>query len=698
MRDHRTRLSALGVVLLLLLAGCVGEPSERDDEVEQPEPTVGQNSPWVQDLWVYNQIQTVTADGEVVDLTEHILAGLTTPDSSEPMPDGATFHVYDSLAPTVTSAGILRSDLSVVAGVIETENVRALAALATPLPDAVASVGLDDAVELDLTFLGDLLAPGDPLVAELLFIQTRPDADEPVLGDIALLSERLANGRAFSLGTPTDAGMRMLPLTGVLGQAVAGSTRMSLPGKNEIPFPNPYGPMADLFCPKIVLGPKEALKCLEDYFDSMIDLANDANKFLKCNLGPCEDPPPGNEPDDLCIGLDCPTPSVRSDPHLLSFDGKYLSMQGVGEYVLTRGDGIEVQMRTTAVGAHRTASAVTMVAVQIGADRAVIGVDDDTARTGVWINDVLVDYDVANGYQQSQHGEFLVTQTAWQVLLEASDGSKFYLRRGLTNLLDLTIKLSDQATDLAGLLGDNDGDPGNDWRARDGSVVAADAKGRMLYTGFSDSWRVTQGESILRYGVGEDTQTFTDMSYPEQILTLADLEPAVRAQAEQLCRLAGVTNAVLLEQCTLDYALTGEIAFVLSAQQVEYDFAAYAAHVAARDLGGGEQGPEATESAWALTPASAGAPEAEVFVHVCPSGGIEHTVWGGTTGVYTADSSICTAAVHAGLLTIERGGTVEVVRLPGLDDYGPSSTQHGITAREWQRAWPESFRVDGEIR
>src|SRR5690606_37863867 len=144
----------------------------------------------------------------------------------------------------------------------------------------------------------------------------------------------------------------------------------------------------------------------------------------------------------------------------------------------------------------------------------------------------------------------------------------FYIRRGLSNWLDFSLKLSHQTTGLTGLLGDNDGDSRNDWRARDGSVLNTDATGREIYAEFSDTWRVTDEESILRYQPGENTGTFTDESYPEQIVTLADLETSTRTRAERLCRLAGVSDDVLLAQCTLDYALTGDIAFVLSAQYV----------------------------------------------------------------------------------------------------------------------------------
>lgn len=56
-------------------------------------------------------------------------------------------------------------------------------------------------------------------------------------------------------------------------------------------------------------------------------------------------------------------------------------------------------------------------------------------------------------------------------------------------------------------------------------------------------------------------------------------------------------------------------------------------------------------------------------------------VWG--SGPYTADSDICTAARHAGLLTGD-GGEVLVVKEPGLDAY-EGSTQNGVTSGRWGR-------------
>lgn len=71
----------------------------------------------------------------------------------------------------------------------------------------------------------------------------------------------------------------------------------------------------------------------------------------------------------------------------------------------------------------------------------------------------------------------------------------------------------------------------------------------------------------------------------------------------------------------------------------------------------------------------------------CPPNGKEHAVWG--SDIYTADSSICTAAVHAGLFSLEDGGTVTIEYRPGRLTYG-STTRNGIksnTFGEYSRSF-----------
>jgi LCCL domain-containing protein len=71
----------------------------------------------------------------------------------------------------------------------------------------------------------------------------------------------------------------------------------------------------------------------------------------------------------------------------------------------------------------------------------------------------------------------------------------------------------------------------------------------------------------------------------------------------------------------------------------------------------------------------------------CPPNGAVDTVWG--TDVYTDDSSICTAAVHAGLITFERGGPVVFEIVDGRQAY-PGSERNGVTTSDYG-PWSGSF-------
>src|SRR5450432_633198 len=61
---------------------------------------------------------------------------------------------------------------------------------------------------------------------------------------------------------------------------------------------------------------------------------------------------------------------------------------------------------------------------------------------------------------------------------------------------------------------------------------------------------------------------------------------------------------------------------------------------------------------WETTASSLTGGVGTTFTLACTPAGTMHAVWG--SDIYTADSSICTAAVHAGLITLERGGTVTI--------------------------------------
>src|SRR5689334_5704213 len=69
----------------------------------------------------------------------------------------------------------------------------------------------------------------------------------------------------------------------------------------------------------------------------------------------------------------------------------------------------------------------------------------------------------------------------------------------------------------------------------------------------------------------------------------------------------------------------------------------------------------------------------DTFTVTCPSDCTQGVIWG--SGIYTDDSSVCTAAIHAGALS-EEGGEVEVTIMEGQDQYD-SSRENGILSGSW---------------
>ncbi len=68
------------------------------------------------------------------------------------------------------------------------------------------------------------------------------------------------------------------------------------------------------------------------------------------------------------------------------------------------------------------------------------------------------------------------------------------------------------------------------------------------------------------------------------------------------------------------------------------------------------------------------------FIFDCPPNGSFGTVWG--TNLYTDDSSICSAAVHAGIITAKAGGRVKIRIRPGAASYA-GTTSHGVVSQAY---------------
>ena len=102
-----------------------------------------------------------------------------------------------------------------------------------------------------------------------------------------------------------------------------------------------------------------------------------------------------------------------------------------------------------------------------------------------------------------------------------------------------------------------------------------------------------------------------------------------------------------------------------------------------------EESGDVTPIAWDTNAAGFKGEEGRTYRFRCPSDGTAGTIYG--SDVYTDDSSICTAAAHAGIISIERGGRLEIEIRPGRSIYG-STTRHGIKSNTYGQ-WGRSFVV-----
>lgn len=84
------------------------------------------------------------------------------------------------------------------------------------------------------------------------------------------------------------------------------------------------------------------------------------------------------------------------------------------------------------------------------------------------------------------------------------------------------------------------------------------------------------------------------------------------------------------------------------------------------------------------------------FTFVCPaSDGAQATIYG--TGAYTADSAVCGAAIHAGVLPPNVAGAVTTILGAAAASF-PGSTRNGVTTRSygpWDRSFTFARDTDG---
>jgi choice-of-anchor C domain-containing protein len=246
------------------------------------------------------------------------------------------------------------------------------------------------------------------------------------------------------------------------------------------------------------------------------------------------------------------------DPHLVTWDGLSYDAQRVGELVLTKStaDDFEVQVRQQPWQGSQLVSVNTATAMDVNGDRVGIYLTSTGIRTR--LDGEVVDVG-ATALPLPGGGSIRHDAAGRLEIVSWPDGTTVTASYVPGSYITLRLSVPAQRLgNLAGLLGDADGTRSDDLRARGGDVVPAGSPVNTVLTGFVDTWRISQAESLFDYPAGEDTASFTDPAFPYAHVTVADLPAAQADAAFSSCEASGVVGQAALDNCALDVALSGD--------------------------------------------------------------------------------------------------------------------------------------------
>ncbi len=237
-------------------------------------------------------------------------------------------------------------------------------------------------------------------------------------------------------------------------------------------------------------------------------------------------------------------PRITGDPHVYTIDGWRYDFMAVGEYVALRSDDgtVEVQIRTVPYLTSNRASGVAGVALTVDGRTLVV---DNTAEELVTLDGVPL---VAPAAIRTENDGFILVDDK-EIAVYWPDGfTSVSMTRVGTNTMSVYFTLAVEFRDgVGGLMGNADTDRLNDPSMPDGSRVPTEFE--AINRTLRDAWRVTGDESLF-----EGPSQFR-ADFPTEQIRLTGVEARM---AREVCVGAGVVVGGLLEECTIDVALSGD--------------------------------------------------------------------------------------------------------------------------------------------
>ncbi len=294
----------------------------------------------------------------------------------------------------------------------------------------------------------------------------------------------------------------------------------------------------------------------------------------------------------------------RGDPHIQTIDGVAYDFQSAGEFVLLRGQGLEIQARQTAVGTdsplppndhtglRSCVSMNTAAAIRVGGRRITyqpnVSGEPDPQGLQLRIDGQLTT--VSRAGLELDAGRIIQTTAPGGIQIEAPGGTVVVITPNWWPhyevwYLDIDVRHARATEGVMGAI------PAGNWLPAlpDGTLLGPqtdDLHQRYvdLYDKFENAWRVTNATTLFDYAAGTSTDTFSVDGWPEENprvciapprqpggpVNRSPLKALPLEAAQQPC--AAIVGERTKANCIQDVMVTGEPIFAqgyLRAEQIE---------------------------------------------------------------------------------------------------------------------------------
>jgi hypothetical protein len=246
---------------------------------------------------------------------------------------------------------------------------------------------------------------------------------------------------------------------------------------------------------------------------------------------------------------------VWGDPHLVTLDGLSYDLQSVGEFDLINAPSwdFNVQARFTPLGTK--VSMLSSLAFKL---------NEHTVEFNG--NTLLVDHTpttIPDGsYLYFDRGAALIHKDG--KFLAVWPGQTFRPMMLFGTGVSPTFSIP-PGTATTGLLGNNNGSKTDEFALRDGTPLGASPSQSVIHGPFASSWRITDQTSDFTYAPGESTATYTDPTFPSNVVKVSDFTAPQISDASATCTQLGILRGPQFDACLYDMLVVGDVQFAAAA-------------------------------------------------------------------------------------------------------------------------------------